>query len=98
MLQNNKRISIKEESFGVLSGIEIFISNKWYNKHGIYRQKLFYLILKYVIVHSFFLRKLQFIHTWSIARAIRFFSIAADLSNIMAKYWRFKGTVKPVWI
>ena len=35
MLQNNKRISIKEESFGVLSGIEIFISNKWYNKHGI---------------------------------------------------------------
>ena len=34
MLQNNKRISIKEESFGVLSGIEIFISNKWYTKHG----------------------------------------------------------------
>ena len=30
MLQNNKRISIKDESFGVLSGIEIFISNKWY--------------------------------------------------------------------
>ena len=28
MLQTNKRISIKEESFGVLSGIEIFISNK----------------------------------------------------------------------
>ena len=54
MLQNNKRISIKEESFGVLSGIEIFISNKWYTKRGIneidlplkaililYRQKLF---------------------------------------------------------
>ena len=45
MLQNNKRTSIKEESFGVLSGIEIFISNKWYTKHGndkfIYRQKLF---------------------------------------------------------
>ena len=36
MLQNNKRISIKEESFGVLSGIEIFISNKWYTKHGKY--------------------------------------------------------------
>ena len=34
MLQNNKRISIKEESFGVLSGIEISISNKWYTKHG----------------------------------------------------------------
>ena len=34
MLQNNKRISIKEESFGVLSGIEIFISNKWYTMHG----------------------------------------------------------------
>ena len=33
MLQTNKRISIKEESFGVLSGIEIFISNKWYTKH-----------------------------------------------------------------
>ena len=45
MLQNNKRMSIKEESFGVLSGIEIFISNKWYTKHGknskTYRQKLF---------------------------------------------------------